>query len=417
MSGTRGGVKGARHVRFPTSVLLVVASAAVGAAALSCSKHDSSAGVDAAADADVAAFAFPGAAADAAVAIPEVMRSREEAHVFAPRTPARAGQIVQIQAGKLLAGSTPGDPGRDPTEEPAEVPVDLGAFGIDALPFPNDPAQPARTGVTREAAAAACSEHGARLCTELEWERACKGPNDAADAGPGADEHATGRYWNPECDKEPATCASPSGARAMGATREWTAGDDQRGDAHRCAGRTATAPDRSDPGATFRCCHGNANAAAVPEPATNVPFRRPKLDAGEIAAIFAKVPELSRVAQDVKFFDPGDANAIANKSSGSRENVTFTESPVLWSPEAGAELLVVVGHGKSSSFVVALYPLAGGNYRLASSFLMQNDLSPVALAFDPHRRKELIWTSCWSCAGDQGHVSLRDDHRIVIVQD
>ena len=239
----------------------------------------------------------------------------------------------------------------------------------------------------------------------------------APDAGFGSDEHATGRFWNPDCDREPATCASPSGARAMGAMREWTAGDDQHGEAHRCASRTATPADRNDPAATFRCCHGNANAQPVPEPVQQVPFRKPKLDAAEIAAIFAKVPELSRVAQDVKFFDPGDANAIVNRSSGSHENITFTEAPVLWSPEAGAELLVVTGHGKSSSFVVALYPLVGGSYRLASSFLMQNDLSPVALAFDPHRRKELIWTSCWSCAGDQGHVSLRDDHRIVIVQD
>jgi formylglycine-generating enzyme required for sulfatase activity len=408
-------VKSARSGRLPTLAKAISIVPFV-LATSACSKHDSAdAGADAADGGLASTSGFE--SADALPPLPEVARQNEETHVFAPRTPAKAGQVVQIPAGKLLCGSTPGDPGRDPTDEPVEVPIDVGAFGIDALPFPNDPGQPPRTGVTRQAAAAACSERGARLCTEVEWERACKGPNDASDAGFGADEYATGKTWNPDCDKEPATCASPSGARAMGATREWTAGDDQRGEAHRCAARTAVPPDRADSAATFRCCHGNATAAVIPEPTQEIPFRRPKLDAAEIGAIFAKVPELARVAPDVKFFDPGDANGIVNRSTGSHEGVTFTESPVLWSPEPGAELLVVVGHAKSSSFVVALYPLPEGKYRLASSFLMQNDLSPVALAFDGHRRKELIWTSCWSCAGDQGHVSLRDDHRVVIVQD
>ena len=395
---------------------LAIGLAALGSAA--CGKHG------AAGDAGADGGGAPGIASledgpDALPPLPEVARQHEESHVFAARSPAKAGQVVQIPAGKLLCGSTPGDVGRDPTDEPADLPIDLGAFAIDALPFPNDPAQPPRTGLTRKDAAATCAEHGARLCTEVEWERACKGPNDASpDAGGfGADAYSTGRAWNPDCAKEPATCSSPSGARAMGATREWTAGDDQRGEGHRCAARTPAPPDRADPQATFRCCHGAANTAVIPEPAQEVPFRRPKLDAAEISAIFAKVPELARVAPDVKFFDPGDANGIVNRSTGSHEGVSFTESPVLWSPEPGAELLVVVGHARSSSFVVALYPLPDGKYRLASSFLMQNDLSPVALAFDGHHRKELIWTSCWSCAGDQGHVSLRDDHRVVIVQD
>src|SRR5262249_44439499 len=44
-----------------------------------------------------------------------------------PAPPAAAGARVQIPAGKLVAGSTPGDRGRDPTLEPALLDVELGA--------------------------------------------------------------------------------------------------------------------------------------------------------------------------------------------------------------------------------------------------------------------------------------------------
>ena len=42
------------------------------------------------------------------------------------------------------------------------------------------------------------------------------------------------------------------------------------------------------------------------------------------------------------------------------------------------------GRGKTMSFVVALWTLPGDRYRFGSSFLMLNDLSPVALAFETH---------------------------------
>jgi hypothetical protein len=146
-------------------------------------------------------------------------------------------------------------------------------------------------------------------------------------------------------------------------------------------------------------------------------FRRPKLEAADLATIFAKVPELARFAADVHLYDPGDANGVHSRSSASIEGITFTSQPLLWVPETETELLVVVAHTKSTGIIAALYPLPNDTYRLASSFLLQNDLSPVALAFNPHSRKELLWTTCWGCAGGQGHVSVRDDHRVVIVQD
>ena len=88
----------------------------------------------------------------------------------------RASELVAIPGGTLRAGSTPGDPGRVPELEPKNQEVELGPFSIDRLPYPNDPGQPALLGQARDDARRLCAERGARLCTELEWERACKGP-------------------------------------------------------------------------------------------------------------------------------------------------------------------------------------------------------------------------------------------------
>src|SRR5262249_46161942 len=46
---------------------------------------------------------------------------------------------VEIPSGKLTAGSTPGDPGRDAVLEPALLEVELGPFTIDRYLYPNDP--------------------------------------------------------------------------------------------------------------------------------------------------------------------------------------------------------------------------------------------------------------------------------------
>ena len=108
---------------------------------------------------------------------------------------------------------------------------------------------------------------------------------------------------------------------------------------------------------------------------------------------------------------------MTSRTGATHEGFTFMTTPILWSPEAGAELLVAAGRGKAASFVVALWTLPGDRYRFASALLMLNDLSPVALAFESTRRRELRWTSCWGCPGEQGTVSYRpEDHRVVIVQ-
>src|SRR6185295_6448133 len=108
-----------------------------------------------------------------------------------PTREPQARQMAQIPGGTLRAGSTPGDPGRVPELEAKNLEVELGPFAIDRLPYPNDPTEPALLGKTRDDARRLCAEKSARLCTEVEWERACKGPRQ--------DEYPSGVMWDPSC--------------------------------------------------------------------------------------------------------------------------------------------------------------------------------------------------------------------------
>jgi hypothetical protein len=118
---------------------------------------------------------------------------------------------------------------------------------------------------------------------------------------------------------------------------------------------------------------------------------------------------------ELAFFDPADGSYIV-RSTADHQGIAFSSQPLLWSPEPGQQILVVAARGKAASFVAAWWLLPGGGYRLASTFVMMGEIAPVALAYKPAERT-LWWTSCWQCPGETGHVSVREDHHVVIVQD
>ncbi len=346
--------------------------------------------------------------------------------------PSASGGRVEIPAGKLVAGSTPGDKGRDPTLEPTLLDVDLGAFSIDRAAYPNDPQKPSLTGVTRARAGELCQQAGGRLCTELEWERACKGPEATPFAGAAA--------WDPACARAPASCASGFGVLGMGAAvREWTASDvapienvqvkgaavrGARGDAaawdHRCARRAAVEATASSDDLGFRCCYGAPNAATIPAPQWQQTFRKAELTPGQVVDMFATVPQLKELGQEITYFkEPDDANlALARGDAGASTvpNTAFTTAPILWSPVPGEELLVVTGRARRSVFIVAFYRLPGDRYRIGSSFVLKDEKGPVVLGYNSYVRKRLSWALCWDCRGESGFVTYRDDNRVVITQ-
>lgn len=163
-----------------------------------------------------------------------------------------------------------------------------------------------------------------------------------------------------------------------------------------------------------------AAPAAVPmppPPSTNTYplFRKTTMPIEEVAKLVTAAPELSHVGTEIAYFNPGDGSYIV-RSSADHSGVAFTTQPVLWSPEAGQQVLVVAARGKAASFVASWWLLPEGGYRLASTFVMMGEIAPVALAYRPAERT-LFWTSCWMCPGETGHLSVREDHHIVIVQE
>ncbi len=351
---------------------------------------------------------------------------------------------IEIPAGKLVAGSTPGDKGRDPTLEPALLDIELGGFTIDRYLYPNDPAQAPLTGVTRARASELCQQAGGRLCAELEWERACKGPEGTPYAG--------GAAWDPACAKAPASCASGFGVVGMGAAlREWTASDvapiedlqpkaaavrgataSASGVDHRCARRAAVDPSASGDDIGFRCCHGAPNAASIPSPQWQQTFRRAEIGPQQVAELLASVPQLRDLGGEVSFFkEPDDVNVVLSRGrtrlspsgtpalqpeAGPPPNTTLTTSPLLWNPAPGEEVLVVTGKSDDDTFIVAFLKLPGDRYRIASSLLLKGEPGPIALGFNGYVRRRLTWATCWDCRGESGNISYRDDHRVVITQ-
>jgi hypothetical protein len=184
------------------------------------------------------------------------------------------------------------------------------------------------------------------------------------------------------------------------------------------AGTEATAP---APSASVRAVSsqptGGASAPAPPPPTTETYpfFRKTTLELDELGRLVADAPELARVGSDLAFFDPQDGSYVL-RSTADRQGIVFSAAPILWSPEPGRQVLVVAAHGKTASFVAAWWVLPEGGYRLASTFVMLGEVAPVALAYRSTERT-LWWTSCWQCPGETGHVSIREDHHVVIVQD
>jgi sulfatase-modifying factor enzyme 1 len=330
-----------------------------------------------------------------------------------------------IPEGSFQAGTEAGQFNRQPELEPRSYEVTLGAFEIDVLPYPGG-GQPPQTGVSRLRAQELCAETGARLCTELEWERACKGPRSLSFAS--ADE------FDPACARAAAACASGFGVQAMGALREWTASDVEgtpepraairganRGDApeyHRCAHRVSAVALDLDTDVGFRCCHGAPNAARVKSPARGSVFTRHELPLSELAQLLANNELTSELARDVAYFEEPEAPArVLAKGGTDTQGFVLTTRPLIWSPVAGAEFLVVSARsGQATSFIVVYHVLGDSRYRLASSFIMQAEPGPIALGYTGHLRPRLVFSSCWGCPGETGRIVYRDPDQALILQ-
>lgn len=201
-----------------------------------------------------------------------------------PRAP--QGMIL-IPAGTLRAGTARNRVPRIADEEMPGVDEAMTSFYIDALPYPNEPGAIPTSNVSREEAEQMCAAKSKRLCTELEWEHACKGAaNTTYEYGDdySADKCGTGVSID-EAARRPTgdriACKSDFGVREMhGGPWEWTSSAWGRGHKDdlgvlrggnatagelvgRCANAIGRAPSTKAPTMGFRCCKGDTNVAKV----------------------------------------------------------------------------------------------------------------------------------------------------------
>ncbi|MBI5529744.1 MAG: SUMF1/EgtB/PvdO family nonheme iron enzyme [Deltaproteobacteria bacterium] len=205
----------------------------------------------------------------------EKKKSEEEAKkaAAAAKEPKCPRGMVLVPAGRFQFGSAAGDPMKGFGEKNNE-PVDLPAYCIDIYEYPNGSGKLPRTGISYGGAEGACRKAAKRICTEQEWEKACKGP--------GGFRYPYGNKWEPAfCNSEddqgnkkqvgPAgsftKCRSGYGVADMsGNVAEWVnAGGakankggaaDRPNYAVRCAAKAAADPGKTSATLGFRCCAG-----------------------------------------------------------------------------------------------------------------------------------------------------------------
>lgn len=331
----------------------------------------------------------------------------------------------------MLAGSRPGTSGRRPSREVDDVPVNVASFEIDRAPLRAPGASMPLLVNSRADAEATCSARGGRLCTELEWERACEGEDHHPFlTGPALDLEG--------CTLDLNACTSSFGVAAMGIERpEWTASDlapelvavgasavvrgarfDQPIATHRCDARAALSP-VSEIGAAVRCCYGGDAAGAYPPPTSHPVFAEAELGDTEVRAILATIPELRSYATDFVVHGIADGDRALARGNATRETLAgweLADGPFYWSPTPGDEVLVLSGHGGGSTVIAALYRMPDGSHVHGGSFVLEGEDAPVAISRTPPSRGELKWTACEGCGGESGVIRLDEDQVVRVLQ-
>jgi hypothetical protein len=322
--------------------------------------------------------------------------------------------MVWIPEGTLLAGTPPEKIPRLADQELAGEPARLHGFYVDEYPYPNEAGAIPKGGINREEASALCAAQGKRLCTELEWERACKGAsNTTYEYGDSyrAGECATGGVWRLSPSGLRVACRSTFGVHDMhGGPWEWTASPWHRGSdpvtgvvrggnseagelVARCANAEPLAPTarRADVGA--RCCAGEPNEAEV----------RLKVTRGKILA-----PQ------------PGDPSLLSALTRALQEKAP-AELPAAepfhigrvfaWLPAGNDELLVAAGCAKRSPHSacgVGIFRQRSDDGGARTTLLAFASSGIWLAVVKPDHRGRDIWIY-----GADGRVSFR--HRVAYV--
>lgn len=325
---------------------------------------------------------------------------------------------IKIPAGDYFLGSQTGEPYRDPSKEIDARKIKVKSFFIDRYPYPNSRESEAKTGVSYAEASSLCEKEGKRLCTELEWEIACKGAQNIQTPQNGTSDFGVEGFfknyeWTSSSWMEP-EMPSPRGKVVKGIASNQII----QPKAVRCSSRTFRQEDKFSGNLGFRCCRGEVNEAGVSLEPLKVPFEEVRdFPLDKFQLLIRSTPEMKSVSKDPKMFGEEAKRYVLMRRGIEPETqyagYIFSYNPVWWRPTRGEELLVMTGYDGKNSFVLALYHLGEGKFKHAASLILYESEAatvelPIPLILVAGVDRTVInWAPCWNCA-EGGSLYLDD---------
>lgn len=138
------------------------------------------------------------------------------------------------------------------------------------------------------------------------------------------------------------------------------------------------------------------------------------LEAPDMRETLRAVPALSAFAGDFVPFTDTDVDAALERGGRSRRNVsvwTFLPAAFAWRPSPGRELWVLSGRSGAHA-LIAVIERKAGELELAASTLLEEPEATVAIGYNEQYPSQLVWSSCYGCAGEGGTIRSLDDGRI-----
>jgi hypothetical protein len=138
-------------------------------------------------------------------------------------------------------------------------------------------------------------------------------------------------------------------------------------------------------------------------------------DLAAARAALGSVPGLARFSQAFVPFSDADADAALRRGGHSREHVqpwSIMASSFVWRPEPGTALWVLSGRSGAQALLVLLHRRSDGHFEHAASLVVDEPDATIAIGSSEQYPKQLVWSTCYLCAGEGGTVRLGDDGRV-----
>ena len=154
---------------------------------------------------------------------------------------------------------------------------------------------------------------------------------------------------------------------------------------------------------------------AAAAPATGSGVRPLALDLDTLRKTLAAVPPLAALAADFVPFSAADADAALKRGGRSRDGIsvwTFQPAAFAWSPRPGRELWVLSGRAGTRCLIAVLEPKGERAFAHVASLVLDEPEATVAIGYSDQYRDQLVWSTCYGCAGEGGTIRSREDGRI-----